>query len=385
MPEVRVEHLVKDFGETRVLDDVSFTVHDKEFVTLLGPSGCGKTTTLMSIAGFVDPDGGRVACGDQVFLDVAGQTSLPAEQRNLGIVFQSYAIWPHMTVAQNVGFPLRIRRLKKAALRARVHEVLEMVELAELADRYPYQLSGGQQQRVALARALSYSPGVLLLDEPFSNLDAKLRERARTWLKSLQTSLGLTTIFVTHDQDEALSLSDRVLVMKSGRILRSGSPEDIYRHPGERFVAEFVGQCNFVMGTARRNLDGSWSLDAHDFPGGIVFRGDGRVVDGGVTTIALRPEDLELIDIGNTAQGWNGSICEGFYLGDHYTYTVVVGKSRLTVQERQRRVDCSVRVAISPGRASVVNSEDLPALSTDRPDHGEPQGDTVDQDRGEEA
>jgi iron(III) transport system ATP-binding protein len=372
VPDVHVEGLAKSFGDTRVLSDVSFTVNDKEFVTLLGPSGCGKTTTLMSIAGFEKPDAGRIVCGGQVFVDVEAKTSLPAEQRNLGIVFQSYAVWPHMTVAQNVGFPLRIRRLKKAAVKARVHEVLETVELGDYADRYPYQLSGGQQQRVALARALSYSPGILLLDEPFSNLDAKLRERARTWLKNLQTSLGLTTIFVTHDQDEALSLSDRVLVMKDGRILRSGSPEEIYRQPGERFVAEFVGQCNFVTGRARRNRDRSWSLMAEDFPGGIALRDDPRLVDGQEATVAIRPEDIEIIDGGTTSEGWAGVATDASYLGDHYDYRVQVGTSELMVQARQRLADGSVRVAISPAHATLVDSEDDQRLHED---HDGGQGD----------
>src|ERR1700730_537370 len=179
----------------------------------------------MSIAGFQTPDAGIITCGDEAFYDSGTRINRPAERRNLGIVFQSYAIWPHLTVAGNVAFPLKIRRQSKQAIRSRVAEVLDLVEMGEYAERYPYELSAGEQQRVALARALAYSPGVLLLDEPFSNLDAKLRERARTWLKQLQTSLGLTTVFVTHDQDEALSLSDRVLVINEGRILQAGTPQ----------------------------------------------------------------------------------------------------------------------------------------------------------------
>jgi iron(III) transport system ATP-binding protein len=182
MPEITVKGLSKTFGQARALSDVSFSVREKEFLTLLGPSGCGKTTTLMSIAGFQRPDDGTISCGDQVFFDQAGKVDLAAEDRNLGMVFQSYAIWPHLTVFGNVAFPLKIRRLKKDAVRRRVMETLDLVELADYAGRYPHELSGGQQQRVALARALVYAPAVLLLDEPFSNLDAKLRERARSWL-----------------------------------------------------------------------------------------------------------------------------------------------------------------------------------------------------------
>ena len=193
MPEITVAGVSKAFGQGRALNDVSFSVRDKEFLTLLGPSGCGKTTTLMSIAGFQRPDEGTISCGDQIFFDGARKVNLAAEDRNLGMVFQSYAIWPHLTVFGNVAFPLRIRRMKNDAVRRRVLETLELVELAGYAGRYPHELSGGQQQRVALARALVYSPAVLLLDEPFSNLDAKLRERARAWLKHLQGELGLAS------------------------------------------------------------------------------------------------------------------------------------------------------------------------------------------------
>src|SRR5919199_4045905 len=248
MPEIHVESLVKEFGEQRALDRVGFTAEDGELLTLLGPSGCGKSTTLMSIAGFQRPEEGRIAVGDEIFFDAARGLSVPAEQRNLGIVFQSYAVWPHMTVFENLAFPLKVRRLKKRDIAARVREVLDLVEMREYEQRYPHQLSGGQQQRVALARALVYSPSVLLLDEPFSNLDAKLRERARSWVKDLQHRLGLTTIFVTHDQDEALSMSDRVVVMDHGVIQQIGTPEDVYRRPANRFVAEFVGRVNLISG-----------------------------------------------------------------------------------------------------------------------------------------
>src|SRR5579859_5076724 len=246
MPEITVQGLSKTFGKTAALSDVSFSVRDKEFLTLLGPSGCGKTTTLMSIAGFQRPDEGLISCGELAFFDGTRNLWLAAEDRNLGMVFQSYAIWPHLTVFGNVAFPLKVRRTTRDALRRRVMEVLDLVELADLADRYPHQLSGGQQQRVALARALVYSPSVLLLDEPFSNLDAKLRERARSWLKRLQGELGLTTLFVTHDQDEALSLSDRIAVMHDGKVLQLGTPEEIYRNPASRTVAEFLGRCNIL-------------------------------------------------------------------------------------------------------------------------------------------
>ena len=198
MPEIHVRNIVKEFGDQRALDDVSFDVAEGELFTLLGPSGCGKSTTLMSIAGFQHPEAGRIAVGDDTFFDAVAKIAVPAEQRNLGIVFQSYAVWPHLTVFGNLAFPLKVRKLRRDAIRARVRQVLELVEMLPYEQRYPHQLSGGQQQRVALARALVYSPSVLLLDEPFSNLDAKLRERARAWVKELQRTLGLTTVSYTH-------------------------------------------------------------------------------------------------------------------------------------------------------------------------------------------
>src|ERR1700694_2385721 len=249
MPEIFITGLTKAFGDTAVLSDLSVTVQDKEFLTLLGPSGCGKSTTLMSIAGLLRPDSGRITCGDHTFYDgVAGIHRAP-EERNLGVVFQSYAVWPHMTVFDNVAFPLQVRKLRKPEVARRVSDVLELVEMSAQARRYPHELSGGQQQRVALARALVYSPSVLLLDEPFSNLDAKLRERTRSWLRTLQRSLGLTTIFVTHDQNEAPGRAARVLFMGGGPHQETGTPEDIYRRPANRFVADFVGHCNFITAT----------------------------------------------------------------------------------------------------------------------------------------
>jgi iron(III) transport system ATP-binding protein len=355
VPDIRIEHLSKSFSGPKVLDDVSFTVKDKEFVTLLGPSGCGKTTTLMCIAGFQTPDQGLVACGDDIFVDRRARVDLAAEQRNLGIVFQSYAIWPHMTVAQNVAFPLRVRKMSKPAIRGRVADVLALVELGALADRYPHQLSGGQQQRVALARAIAPSPAVLLLDEPFSNLDAKLRERARDWLKKLQHSLGLTTVFVTHDQDEALSMSDRILVMNGGRILREGTPEEVYRQPRARFVAEFVGHCNFLTGPVAPGPDGDAVLTTAEFSEGVIVRGRH---DGPSGTIAVRPEDIEITSgaqLDGPGPGTEASVLHASYLGDHYHYQVAVGALQLSVHSPRPLAPGLVRLRIPPGVATFVD------------------------------
>jgi iron(III) transport system ATP-binding protein len=351
VPDIRVENLSKSFSGNKVLDDISFTVREKEFVTLLGPSGCGKTTTLMSIAGFQTPDVGRIACGDATFFDRAAGVDLAAERRNLGIVFQSYAIWPHMTVEQNVGFPLHIRKMGRNAVRTRVAEVLALVELGGHADRYPHQLSGGQQQRVALARAIAYSPEVLLLDEPFSNLDAKLRERARDWLKGLQHTLGFTTVFVTHDQDEALSMSDRILVMHAGSILREGTPEEIYRQPRERFVAEFLGQCNFLTGAVSAGPDGNAVLTTAEFSQGIAV--DGRH-DGPTATVAVRPEDIEISQAGTSQAGAEAAVLDASYLGDHYQYRVSVGAVQLSVHSQRPLAPGPVQLRIPPGVATFV-------------------------------
>jgi iron(III) transport system ATP-binding protein len=351
VPDIRVEHLSKSLSGTKILDDVSFTVKDKEFVTLLGPSGCGKTTTLLSIAGLQTPDEGLIACGDETFVDLGAGVDLAAERRNLGIVFQSYAIWPHMTVAQNVAFPLRVRKMPKRAVTARVKEVLALVELSEQAGRYPHQLSGGQQQRVALARAIAYSPAVLLLDEPFSNLDAKLRERARDWLKGLQHALGLTTVFVTHDQTEALSMSDRILVMNDGRILREGTPEEVYRQPRVRFVAEFLGQCNFLAGAVSAGPDGDAVLRTPEFDDGIVVP---EHHDGPSGTIAIRPEDIEISQPGAVGSGPAGTVLDASYLGDHYQYRVAVGTVQLSVRSQRPLAQGPVRVRIPPGVATFV-------------------------------
>jgi iron(III) transport system ATP-binding protein len=231
MPELTVKNLKKEFGDNTVLHDNSFTIKDGEFFTLLGPSGCGKSTTLNCIAGLEQPTGGSIAVGGTTFVDTDQGIFLQPEERNLGMVFQSYALWPHMTIAKNLALPLNIRKVPKARQKAQIHDALDKVGLADLSGRYPHQLSGGQQQRVALARALVYSPTMLLLDEPLSNLDAKLREQARAWLKRLQEELGITTVYVTHDQDEALALSDRIAVMSGGHMLQVADPHTIYERP----------------------------------------------------------------------------------------------------------------------------------------------------------
>jgi spermidine/putrescine transport system ATP-binding protein len=274
---VRVEGLLKRYGRVRAVDGVTLAVAEGEFFSLLGPSGCGKTTILRLIAGFERPDAGRIFIGPQ---DVTGM--LP-EHRPIGMVFQNYALFPNMTVYGNVAFPLRFRRTPPAEVRRRVQDLLDLVHLAGLEDRYPRQLSGGQQQRVALARALSRDPQVLLLDEPLSALDAKIREELRSELRRLQRNVGLTTLYVTHDQEEALALSDRIAVMSVGKVEQVGTPQEIYRWPRNLFVARFVGRSTLVEGEAR---DGWFSRDGRMWP--VRVHGQGRGV------LVLRPETLRL-------------------------------------------------------------------------------------------
>ena len=355
MPEIHVQGLVKEFGDQRALDDVSFDVAEGELFTLLGPSGCGKSTTLMSIAGFQHPEVGRIAVGDEVFVDVSRKIAVPAEQRNLGIVFQSYAVWPHMTVFENLAFPLKVRKLKRDAIRTRVREVLELVEMTPYEQRYPHQLSGGQQQRVALARALVYSPSILLLDEPFSNLDAKLRERARAWVKELQGTLGLTTIFVTHDQDEALSMSDRVAVMSAGRVQQIGTPEEVYRQPANRFVAEFVGRVNLIEG-AISAAGGGAVFDVTGSPLRLTVS-DAAGVSGSVT-VAVRPEAVGVLRLddasSNGTNTWEADVQTVAFLGDHYEYEVKAGALALTVQSSRRVEGDRIKLHIPPDACAVV-------------------------------
>jgi iron(III) transport system ATP-binding protein len=332
--ELVVTDLTKSFGATVALDRVSVHARDGELLTLLGPSGCGKSTTLWSIAGLHRPDGGRIVAGDAVLFDDAARVDLPPEDRECGVVFQSYAVWPHMTVAENVGYPLKLRRQKRGPRAARVAEVLELVELDHLAERYPHQLSGGQQQRVALARALAHPPRLLLLDEPFSNLDAKLRERARTWLRDLQREVGITTVFVTHDQDEALSMSDRIVVMHHGVVRQVGSPEQVYESPTDLFVADFVGTINLLEGevVADRATGADVLVPGHPDPLRTTKAVAGAL--SGPATVAIRPEAI-VIDPPAGADGLNVltlAVLDRSYLGDHVRYRVRLGERTLTIQ-----------------------------------------------------
>ncbi|MQA77276.1 MAG: ATP-binding cassette domain-containing protein [Streptosporangiales bacterium] len=336
MPELTVKNLAKRFAATKALDDITFTVKDGEFFTLLGPSGCGKSTTLMSIAGLERPDAGSIAAGDTVFVDTEKNTNLPPEERNLGMVFQSYALWPHMTVAANLEMPLKLRKIPKAERDRLIKDALVQVGLDGYADRYPHQMSGGQQQRVALARAIVYSPTVLLLDEPLSNLDAKLRERARTWLKDLQQKVGITTVYVTHDQVEALTLSDRIAVMSEGEMLQVGTPEDIYEWPSSPEVADFVGRCNFFPATVVRSADGHVDVRMGSGDATLRVSSDQSFDADAAVTLGMRAERLRVRPAGETVpDGANVlpvRLVKRSFAGSRYEYEVTFGDRRVVVE-----------------------------------------------------
>ncbi len=284
MQPVRVENLVKQYGALRALDGVSLAVEAGELFFLLGPSGCGKTTLLRAIAGFVPPDAGRIEIGGR------DATRMPPQARNTGMVFQSYALWPHLTVRENVAFGLRLQALPRAERDARVDEALAVVRIADQAEKKPNQLSGGQQQRVALARALVIRPACLLLDEPLSNLDAKLRAEMRGEIRRICKASGLTAIYVTHDQKEALAIADRIAVMRAGQIEQLGPPRRLYHHPVNRFVADFLGHTNFLRGRVTGAAAGDRVVVATPV-GPLHARADGAPPAGEVL-LGIRPEAL---------------------------------------------------------------------------------------------
>jgi iron(III) transport system ATP-binding protein len=305
MSAITLQGLTKRFGPVTAVDGVSLEITSGELFFLLGPSGCGKTTLLRMIAGFTPPTAGRIAFGDR---DV---THDPPNRRNTGMVFQSYALWPHMTVLENVAFGLRVRRVRGAARREQAMAALRSVRMEEEAERRPGELSGGQQQRVALARALVVRPTVLLLDEPLSNLDARLRIEMRSEIRRICGETGITTVYVTHDQGEALSMADRLAVLSAGRVVQAGTPREVYRQPSSRFVAAFVGDTNLVPAQVVERDDDGTLLET---PGGRV-RSRSRV-DGERVTCSLRPEALRITANGRGGLGLRGVRAAGTYLGD---------------------------------------------------------------------
>ena len=327
--KLEVRNVDKFFDDFQAVASISLTVPEGECWVLLGPSGCGKTTTLRMIAGFLHPDGGDILVDGNLM--AGGSTFVPPHLRGIGMVFQSYAVWPHKTVYENVVYGLKIRKLPRAEQEKRVKDALHLVHLDGLAERYPSMLSGGQQQRVSLARALVIEPTILLLDEPLSNLDAKLREQMRFDLKNLQRQLGLTSVYVTHDQAEAMVIADCIVIMDQARVVQIGTPEEVYGRPRTEFVASFMGQSNLLPGEV---------VSVGDDPGDFVVRlegiGDFRVprdavhespVPGQKGVLCIRPEDIRLsrCPSGEADEGWLGSVKERTYLGADVDYRVRVG------------------------------------------------------------
>ena len=326
MNKLAVDDLHLQYGDNPILKGVSLTLHPGEVVALLGASGSGKTTLLRSVAGLEAPSRGRITIGDSVLYDSASGVDMPVEKRSLGLVFQSYALWPHRTVFENVAYGLRLRGTEKSSLQQRVTEALANLALSHLADRLPHQLSGGQQQRVAIARALVYNPPVVLMDEPLSNLDAKLREEARAWLRELIVRLHISALVVTHDQTEAMAMSDRILLLNAGRIEQQGTPEEMYRRPKTQFTAEFMGSNNHLPGKIAQIANGRACLEGEGWRLWGTAKGDLKPGDPANGIIRL---EHTLIANGQADNRVRTEVVTGMFLGDRRENVFKLGSLRL--------------------------------------------------------
>ena len=350
MARIELRGVTRRYGPHVALQPLDLEIRDGEFVTLLGPSGCGKTTTLRLIAGFAAPDGGEIRIDGAVLSSAGG--AVPPERRHMGMVFQSYALWPHMSVFENVAFGLRVQKVKAASLRDRVGRVLEMVGLAGFDRRLPAALSGGQQQRVALARSLVTEPSILLLDEPLSNLDVALRERMRDEIKELHRRTGITFVYVTHDQAEAIALSDRIAVMESGRLCQYATPLELYEHPADRFVAGFLGAANLLDGVA--TAPGTVTLASGAALSVALPAG---TEPGAAVTIMIRPEDVAITAAPGGPGVLTGTVEQSSLLGHAMEYRVRCADTVLRVHTRRgvRHEDgSSVSVTIPPEHCAIV-------------------------------
>ncbi len=362
--QIEVTDLVVAYGEVRAVDGVSFSVPQGEVVTLLGPSGCGKTTTLRTIAGLERPSSGVIRLDGKAVYSSAERRNVPTEQRGISMVFQSYAIWPHMTVFENVAYGLRVRRQDRAEIAAGVGRALDLVQMRRFADRPASRLSGGQQQRVALARAIAFSPSVILFDEPLSNLDAKLRAEMRMELRELQQRLGITSVYVTHDQEEALAISDRVIVMNAGRIEQIGSPEAIYDRPRSRFVADFVGSANLIAGRVRGGVaaDGTVAFEAE---GGTMLQVAAPFgVPGSDATVALRTAYISLsaLPSASSVNTVPGRIHRRMFHGDFIQYVVDWPPGQLIVRRPPTELfeeGGAVTVSFAPERCVLLARDQI--------------------------
>lgn len=349
----------------KAAQDISFEVPEGKLFTLLGPSGCGKTTTLRSIAGLERPKSGLIAVGGTAVYSSAGKVFIAPNRRNFGMVFQSYAIWPHMNVFQNAAFPLDVgtRKYSKKEIEDKVMRVLTAVGLDQFADREATKMSGGQQQRLALARALVMEPKLLLLDEPLSNLDAKLRERMRFELKRMQRELGLTTIYVTHDQSEALALSHEIAVMSAGRIVQIGSPRDIYERPRNKFVADFVGLTNFLDATVESADGSNTGYRVNSSIGPLSVTSYEKSNKGNAVLISVRPEDIELHEHRPEGDGFNvveGVVDFKVFLGEYMDYQIKVGDRQVLARVHPRfkaHVGTTVYLRLNPEKCICISDD----------------------------
>jgi iron(III) transport system ATP-binding protein len=337
MPGVRLEAVSKRFGAVNAVEDVSLNIEHGAFVTLLGRSGCGKTTTLRMIAGLERNDRGRILIGERLVSSPESGVFLPPERREIGMVFQSYAIWPHMTVFENVAYPLQVRKRPRAEIVSRVEATLKLLEMEGLSQRPATALSGGQQQRVAIARSLVFEPAVLLMDEPLSNLDAKLREQMRVELRALQRRLAITTIYVTHDQDEAMALADRVVVMHQGRVLQVAPPEGIYRRPANRTVADFFGMPNLLAAKIREvRREADWicaHVEGNGWQGWSMAPPEAHAGDS--VTVMVRPEAIAISatpPVSPVGIVWRGRLTQSLFRGSRRLAEIDAGTVVLHVE-----------------------------------------------------
>ncbi len=347
-PRIEVSGLTVHYNDVVAVDNIGFTIQSGELVTLLGPSGCGKTTTLRAIAGLEDPSAGTIRLNNETVYSSAQRRNIPSEKRGLSMVFQSYAIWPHMTVSENVAYGLNVRKLPRAEVEHNVRRVLDLVQMTAYADRPASKLSGGQQQRIAVARAIAFSPTVLLFDEPLSNLDAKLRTEMRVELRELQRRLDITSVYVTHDQEEALAISDRVIVMNHGRIEQIGSPETIYNRPESIFVADFVGAANLIAGQVATAGDGTVVFET---VGGLILKA-ADTANKNATILALRSAYITLQrESGADANVASGTIHRRMFHGDFIQYVVDWPAGQLIVRRPPTEMieeGATVTIAFAP-------------------------------------